>query len=310
MFRLPPATKYLLIGNIAIYFIGIALAHTIDFNSVFGLHFLLAPNFQIYQLVTYMFMHGGLMHLFFNMFALWMFGCVVEMTLGTKRFVFFYLVCGIGAGLFQEAAQLGELIVTCKEQLPGFKMSELLVVAHNSAPMLSLWTTVGASGAIYAILLAFGLLYPEQRIFIFPLPIPIKAKWFVIIYAAIELFYALSTTSDGVAHVAHLGGMVFGYFLIRYWRRHPYGMGSGRAEREFFSRMKDSWERRQQNGKRRSSDNTYVSPEDKRSDWDYNAQQRRSQEEIDAILDKIRKNGYDSLTLEEKQKLFDSSNKK
>ncbi len=286
MFRIPPATKYLLIANIAIFLV-CSMVHSVELNSLFGLHFFLAPGFHIYQLLTYMFMHGGWMHLFFNMFALWMFGCVVEMTLGTKRFVIFYLVCGVGAGLFQEAAQLGELMFS-----PGSSM------------MLSLVTTVGASGAIYAILLAFGVLYPNQRIFIFPLPIPIKAKWFVVIYVVIELYSALRTTSDGVAHVAHLGGMVFGYLMLRYWRRHPYGMGSGRAEREFFGRMKDSWERHQ-----KGSRHTYVTPEDKRPDWDYNARQRQHQQEIDAILDKIRKNGYDSLTLEEKQKLFDSSNK-
>ncbi len=311
MFRIPPITKYLLIANIAIYLVTALTAHTVDLNAIFGLHFFLAPDFHFYQLFTYMFMHGGWMHLFFNMFALWMFGCVVEVTLGQRRFIFFYLVCGIGAGLFQEMAQMGEFIVTCKEQLPYFHYSDILTVARNSAATLNMWTTVGASGAIYAILLAFGLLYPDQRIFIFPLPIPIKAKWFVIIYAAIELFSALGTTSDGVAHVAHLGGMVFAYFLIRYWRKHPYGMGSGYAEREFFDRMRSNWERRQGSSRgRRRQDEQYnnVRAGEERKDWDYNAMQAQKQKEIDAILDKIRKSGYDSLTTEEKQKLFDSSN--
>ncbi|MCD8282821.1 MAG: rhomboid family intramembrane serine protease, partial [Prevotella sp.] len=275
-------------------------------------HFFLAPDFRVYQLVTYMFMHGGFAHLFFNMFALWMFGCVVERALGTRRYIVFYIVCGIGAGLFQEAAQTGELLVMCSEQLPGFGLSDLPKVVADSAPVLNLWTTVGASGAIYAILLAFGMLFPEQRIFIFPLPIPIKAKWFVMIYAAIELFSAMSTTQDGVAHVAHLGGMVFGYFFIRYWRKHPYDAGFGYGKNGFFSDTRGgrTWRNRWSNSSSTIDTGHYndVYTREKDTDWDYNARQTERQKEIDAILDKIRKSGYDSLTTEEKQKLFDAGN--
>ena len=191
----------------------------VDLNNVLGLHFFLAPDFHIYQLFTYMFAHGGFSHIFFNMFALWMFGCIVERTWGPKKFLTYYIVCGVGAGLFQELAQFAQFYFIASEQLPHFTLAQTMKVANANAAFLNLWTTVGASGAVYGILLAFGMLYPEERIFIFPLPVPIKAKWFVMGYAAIELFMAYSSTGDGVAHLAHLGGMVFGFFLIRYWRR-------------------------------------------------------------------------------------------
>jgi membrane associated rhomboid family serine protease len=257
-----------------------------------------------------MFLHGGWDHLFFNMFALWMFGCVVERVWGPKKFLFYYLSCGVGAGLFQEMAQFGQFYMMASEQIPNFSLSMLSEVAHNSASMLNLWTTVGASGAIYAILLAFGMIFPEERIFIFPLPIPIKAKWFVMIYAAIELFSALSTTGDGVAHLAHLGGMVFGFFLIRYWQRHP---GSDRFGRQsgmqFFDNMRNNWEKRSH--KKSSDEQRQSEPTSRRSetDWEYNARKKAEQDEIDQILDKIRRSGYDSLSEEEKRKLFENSNK-
>ena len=137
---------------------------------------------------------------------------------------------------------------------------------------------------------------------IFPLPIPIKAKWFVIFYAGLELFMAISTTGDGVAHLAHLGGMVFGFFMIRYWRKHPTaGYGKSQGE-QFFENLRSSWEKRSKKSADSFSRN-YKSTGN--PDWDYNAQKQREQEEIDLILDKIRKNGYDSLTSEEKRKLFE-----
>lgn len=188
-----------------------------------------------------------------------------------------------------------------------------MLVAEANAPMLNSWTTVGASGAIYGILLAFGMLYPEERMFIFPLPVPIKAKWFVVGYAAIELFMAFSTANDGVAHIAHLGGMVFGFFLIRYWRRHP-SIGYGRrGGQQFFDSLRSSWERRTNkhaNGFNSSTRQSNSSANTRsESDWDYNARRKAQQEEVDRILDKIRRSGYDSLTREEKQRLFDNSRK-
>lgn len=314
MRSIPFATKNLLIINIILFLAtvvygGSELAGETQYrlNDLLGLHFFLAPDFRIYQLFTYMFMHGSFQHLFFNMFALWMFGGIVEETFGRNKFIFFYFVCGIGAGLFQEAAQFGEFYFAVKNQLPDFSFSDIAKVAHNSGNVLNLWTTVGASGAVYGILLAFGMLYPEQRIFIFPIPVPIKAKWFVMIYAGIELFYAMSGTNSNVAHLAHLGGMVFGFILIKYWQKHPASAARvddvmnlfGNIGKKHFT---NSNTRPPHQGTSSSTHHTNV-------DWDYNAKQKQEQKEVDAILDKIRRNGYDSLTKEEKQRLFEQGKK-
>lgn len=308
MNNIPTITKNLLIVNVVV-FLATYLFRTIgvDLNNVLGLHFFLAPDFHIYQLFTYMFAHGGFSHIFFNMFALWMFGCIVERTWGPKKFLTYYIVCGVGAGLFQELAQFAQFYLIASEQLPHFTLAQTMKVAN--AAFLNLWTTVGASGAVYGILLAFGMLYPEERIFIFPLPVPIKAKWFVMGYAAIELFMAYSSTGDGVAHLAHLGGMVFGFFLIRYWRRHPDIRYSRRSGQQFFDSMRASWERRTG---RKDRGGVFTNSANTRheSDWDYNARRKAEQERMDEILDKIRRNGYESLTREEKQQLFDASNRK
>ena len=315
MRNIPIVTRNLLIANVLAFLLYTMAGRFVNLNDLFGLHFFLAPDFQVYQLFTYMFMHGGWSHLFFNMFALWMFGCVVERTWGPKKFLAYYLVCGIGAGLFQEAAQLVQFWTIAADNLPGFSPANTLVVARANAALLNAWTTVGASGAIYGILLAFGMLYPNERIFIFPLPVPIKAKWFVMLYAGWEVYMALLTSGDGVAHLAHLGGMVFGFFLIRYWRRHP-GVGYGpNVGRQFFDGLRSSWERRRgsswsgtsSRGNTQSAHRDTTSSSTRNADWDYNARRKAEQEEIDRILEKIRRNGYDSLTREEKQRLFDSS---
>lgn len=307
MNNIPTITKNLLIVNVVVFLATYLFRNMgVDLNNVLGLHFFLAPDFHIYQLFTYMFAHGGFSHIFFNMFALWMFGCIVERTWGPKKFLTYYIVCGVGAGLFQELAQF---YLIASEQLSHFTLAQTMKVANANAAFLNLWTTVGASGAVYGILLAFGMLYPEERIFIFPLPVPIKAKWFVMGYAAIELFMAYSSTGDGVAHLAHLGGMVFGFFLIRYWRRHPDIRYSRRSGQQFFDSMRASWERRTG---RKDRGGVFTNSANTRheSDWDYNARRKAEQERMDEILDKIRRNGYESLTREEKQQLFDASNRK
>ncbi len=242
------------------------------------------------------------MHLFFNMFALWMFGCVIENVLGSKRFLFYYILCGIGAGLVQEAAQFVNYAV---EGLAAYDTVSMQGVRVPMDAYLNRWTTVGASGSIYAILLAFGMISPENKIFIFPLPVPIKAKWFVLIYAAIELYSAVSTTNDGVAHIAHLGGMVFGFFLLRYWKKHPAVYYRSSRSKGIFGKMKQKWENRNEGGRSEGYSSTTSSSAD--MNWDRASQNTTRQQEIDSILDKIRKSGYDSLTKEEKQKLFDQS---
>ena len=237
---LPTVTKNLLIINVLMYLAAlVAERYGFDLGDYLGLHFILSDRFNAAQLFTYMFMHGGFLHVFFNMFAVWMFGRILEQVWGPKRFLTYYLVCGIGAGLIQEAVtgihyytlQAGlspEAVEAVMDQgaqaLRNYQnfvdptMATLNLVLNSS--------TVGASGAVYGILLAFGMLFPNERMFIFPLPFPIKAKWFVIGYAVIELYAGLANNpADNVAHFAHLGGMIFGFFLIMYWKKNNRGNG-------------------------------------------------------------------------------------
>ena len=312
MFRqIPPITKNLLIINVLAYLAAVVMKGSgIDFNEIFGLHFFMADNFHLYQLVTYMFMHGGVTHLFFNMFALWMFGCVIEQTWGSWRFLWYILACGVGAGLFQEAAQFVQYAV---EGLAAYNMVNVGGMIIPTSEYLNMWVTVGFSGAVYGILLGFGMTYPEERIFIFPLPVPIKGKWFVMLYAAIELFSALSTSSDGVAHIAHLGGMAVGYIIIRHWRqqyerRQRASSFNGwetwdgyeiRTRESLKDKISAWWKRNMQGGKRHYNQESHYDKAEK------NRKEHEEQEEMDRILEKIKRSGYDSLTDEERRKLFD-----
>lgn len=215
-FSTPPVTKNIIIINILVFVATLVAArYGVDLTTYLGLHFFLAKDFNAAQLVTYMFMHGGFAHIFFNMFAVWMFGRILEQTWGPKKFLTYYIICGIGAGLIQEAVQY-VYYITVLSSYAGVNTG--LGVISMSA-YLNMMTTVGASGAVYAILLAFGMTYPNDKMFIFPLPFPIKAKWFVIGYAVIELVSAISNNpNDNVAHFAHLGGMLIGLIIILYWK--------------------------------------------------------------------------------------------
>jgi membrane associated rhomboid family serine protease len=215
-FSTPPVTKNIIIINVLLFLATyVAANYGIDLSRYLGLHFFLASDFNAVQLVSYMFMHGGFAHIFFNMFAVWMFGRILEQTWGPKKFLSFYLICGIGAGLVQEAVQYVYYVTVLSQySLVSTGMGSISMAAY-----LNMLTTVGASGAVYAILLAFGMTYPNDKMFIFPLPFPIKAKWFVIGYAVIELWSAMSNNpNDNVAHFAHLGGMLFGLIIILYWK--------------------------------------------------------------------------------------------
>ena len=295
-------TKNLLVINILAFLATWVLQRSgIDLNSLCGLHFFLASDFHLYQFLTYMFLHAGFTHILFNMFALWMFGSVIERVWGPKKFLFYYIVCGVGAGMVQEMVQYANY------SIQGLAAYQYVSAGGVQMPMdsyINMWTTIGASGAVYGILLAFGMIFPNERLFIIPFPFPIKAKWLILGYILIEVFSAMSGPGDGVAHMAHLGGMFFGYVLIRYWRNHPdssqrFGRSKGQ---EFFDNLKRRFDERQNARSSAGSQQTR-----KETDEEYNVRQRKNQEEIDAILDKIRKSGYDSLTAEEKRKLFDQS---
>ena len=310
IFHIPTVTKNLLIINlIAFIATNVFQLRGIDLADIGGLHFFMASNFHLYQLVTYLFLHASFMHILSNMFGLWMFGCVIENVWGPKKFLFYYISCGIGAGLLQEIAQFGSFYMTIAEQVPDATFNTVMGLGTQYASALNAWTTIGASGAVYAVILAFGMTFPNERLFIIPFPFPIKAKWFVLGYVAIEFFSALGSSGDGVAHTAHLGGMLFGYLMIRYWQRHPdSNFDRGRGQ-QFFENLKRNFEQRhQQKGHYNNPNMRAERGGSKEDDMNYNARKKQNQEEIDAILDKIRKSGYDSLTKEEKKKLFDASN--
>ena len=260
MRNIPLVTRNLLVVNVLIFLVTLMYGRNASggfvLNDILGLHFFLASDFHIYQLFTYMFMHGGWGHIFFNMFALWMFGMVVEKAWGPRKFLFYYISCGLGAGCMQELVQYGNYLI---ENLAAY---QYIVTEYGQriamGDYLNLWTTVGASGAIYGILLAFGMIFPDERIFIFPLPIPIKGKWFVLLYAGIELVSAFSSQGDGVAHLAHLGGMLFGYLMILYWKRHPVREYDHSSGGRIINSLRDKWEQRTHKGSRHTRAGTTV----------------------------------------------------
>ncbi len=302
MYNMPAMTKNLLVINVLAYLATWVLQRSgVDLNALLGLHFFMASDFRVYQFLTYMFLHGSFTHILFNMFALWMFGSVIERVWGPKKFLFYYIVCGVGAGIVQELVQYGNYLA---QGLAAYEYVNMGGAQISMDSYINLWTTIGASGAVYGILLAFGMIFPNERLFIIPIPFPIKAKWLILGYIVIELFSAMSGPGDGVAHMAHLGGMLFGFLLIRYWQKHPgssqrYGRSYGK---EFFDNLIRKHEDYQ---RKRHMHAEQTNAGRRETDEEYNMRQRQNHEEIDAILDKIRKSGYDSLTKEEKQKLFD-----
>ncbi|MBR4391826.1 MAG: rhomboid family intramembrane serine protease [Bacteroidales bacterium] len=213
---LPVVVKNLLIINGIMFLAGVVLTRFgIDLNGVLGLHFFMASDFHVHQLFTYMFMHGNFSHLFFNMFALWMFGNTLENIWGPKRFLLYYILCGLGAGLFQEGVQYIEY-VTKLSAYQTVNMGGGMIIPMSE--YLNYMTTVGASGAIYGLLLAFGMMFPNSLIYLY-FVMPIKAKWFVIGYAVIELLTGIFSSGDHVAHFAHLGGMLVGLVILLIWKK-------------------------------------------------------------------------------------------
>lgn len=195
---LPTAVKHLLIINILVYLADYVLMRQgIHISNILALWSTQASNidpraygFHFWQPLTYMFMHANFSHIFFNMFNLWMFGAALENMWGTRRFVVYYLLCGIGAGLLYSL-------------IPGIHV------------------TVGASAAVYGLLLAFGMTFPNEYIYLYFL-MPIKTKWFITGMIAIEILQGVFYSYDGIAHFAHLGGMLIGFLLIMWWRKHPF----------------------------------------------------------------------------------------
>ena len=212
---LPVVVKNLLIINGILFLADVVLTRFgIQLNEILGLHFFLASGFRPYQLLTYMFMHANFSHLFFNMFALWMFGNTLENIWGTRRFLMYYLICGLGAAVMQEGVQYIEYVT----QLSHYQNVNMGSTIIPMSEYLNYMTTVGASGAIYGLLLAFGMMFPNSLIYLY-FVMPIKAKWFVIGYALIELLTGVFSSGDQVAHFAHLGGMLVGLIIILIWKK-------------------------------------------------------------------------------------------
>lgn len=204
--QIPTVTKNLVAINILMFIATLVNENFMVTN--FAMFYPASPFFKPWQILTHMFMHGGFWHIFFNMYSLLMFGSILERSLGPKKFLIFYFVTGLGAVALHTGVEW---------------MQARVFIANGAAGAyhgLLMTPTLGASGAIYGILIGFAMLYPQARLtLIFP-PIPMTAKWLVIIFAAIELFSGINGIQDGVAHFAHLGGMLFGWLLIRWWRKH------------------------------------------------------------------------------------------
>lgn len=204
---LPPATLNLIIINGLVWLAELVfLRFGYNLIDLLGMHYFEAPNFSFWQLITYAFLHddSSISHLFFNMFALFMFGGQIERLWGSRRFLIFYGVCALTAALTQQIVWY-------------FGLHEMALLSGGYAT--EQYVTVGASGAIFGLLLAFGMLFPNAAIFIFFIPIPIKAKYFVIFYGVIELLLGIKGMASGVAHFAHVGGMIGGLILVLLWRK-------------------------------------------------------------------------------------------
>lgn len=280
----PPVIKGLLISNAAVFlgmvFLGNFRIGDFFFEQFFFQSFALWPlgsGFGIWQLFSYMFMHASFTHILFNMLALWMFGMELEHVWGSRKFFIYYLLCGFGGGL-----------------------ANLLI-----APMFTaVGPTVGASGAVYGVLLAFGMMFPERPIYIYFL-LPIKAKYFVVMYMAFEIFSVGSM--DGVAHFAHLGGALVGFlYLIADGYQFGTSHLTGSQGDNLFTRMTGF-------GRQQPKQDEYYTNVTDANVYDINEYSKKEEEkaqvQIDTILDKISKNGYQSLSEEEKKILFEASKK-
>ena len=203
---LPPIVKNLLIINGLLFLATISLiSQGIDLRNILGLHHWKSDDFQTWQIISHMFMHGDFTHLFFNMFAVWMFGTQLENLWGSKRFLNYYLLTGLGAAILH-------FTIFNFYELPRFHpdLQNILILKH---------TVLGASGCLFGLLVAFGLLFPNTLLFFLFIPFPIKAKYFVVIYGLAELYYGIQNNpNDNIAHFAHLGGMLFGFLIIKYWQ--------------------------------------------------------------------------------------------
>lgn len=226
---IPPVTLNLIIITFICWFAQLLLDRSgvVDVTNLLGLHFFMADDFYPHQIITYMFMHAtydpntgyiSFMHILFNMFAVWMFGRTLELVWGPKRFLFYYIVTGIGAAIVQELVWLYELREIAFN--PNVQTITIIDASVSREYLFNMFVTVGASGAVFGILVAYGMLFPNSELMMIPIPIPIKAKYFVIGYGLLELYLGVSNNvGDSVAHFAHLGGLLTGLLIVLYWKK-------------------------------------------------------------------------------------------
>ena len=294
--RFTPVIKILLIINLVFFIMSLIIEKMFGydwfttFNALYPFN---DPHFEIYQYFTYMFMHGSFWHLFFNMWQLIIFGCAVEQIYGTKRFAVFYLLCGIGSAVAHQVMAYFGII--------------------PPSPV------VGASGAIYGVMGAAAFNFPNAKMFIIPFPFPIKLKWLVAGFAAYDLYSGISM-SDGVAHFAHLGGLLVGLIIIFFWRYKDTHRKSSPEGYWTYSDTHSSYDRGSRSSISDKVKNVFSGHKgpkmtvvknagDRKADYEYNERKRVHNEEIDRILDKVRKGGFENLTEDEKRTLFDASKK-
>ena len=294
--RMTPAIKVILIINIVFYVFtywitpAISLGGYTDwFLNFNALHPIGSSGFSVYQYITYMFMHGGWWHLFFNMWSLMIFGNAVEQRVGTKRFVYYYLLCGVGSALVNQL------------------MTFLGVISPAQL--------VGASGAIYGVMAAAAFFFPDAKLFIIPIPFPIKLKYLVGFYTVVEMYMGI-TSLDGVAHFAHLGGIVVGVIILLVWK-YQSGRPSQRShswrvdEGSHYEKDESLWKKLKKSFGQERKPKMRVTKvrEANYADHEYNSRKREENDEIERILDKIRRDGYQNLTENEKATLFNASKK-
>jgi len=221
--NLTPVVKNLLIINIIFFIAAYVLSHVFDMDRWLAVYYFNSPQFKLWQIISYMFMHGSIAHIFFNMLALFMFGPILEYSVGPKRFLNLYFICGIGAIILQwivQAIQVhgitGGFIISHPELKSSF-----IEYGASAQQLVEIYYTpiVGASGAIFGLLVAFAMLYPNMEMLLFFIPVPIKAKYLIPIYILLELWLGVKQYGgDNVAHFAHLGGALFGFIMVKFWR--------------------------------------------------------------------------------------------
>ena len=218
--RTTPIVLNLIIINVLAYFASAMFNGGDSLNSVydlFALHHYKSSEFRPYQVITHMFMHGGLFHLLFNMLGLWMFGTTIEKVWGPKRFLIFYLICGLGAAFTQLASYAFDYHAIDQAISHG---DATAMQIQQYQTILRMNATVGASGAIMGVLVAFGYLFPNTQLFVMPIPFPIKAKWAIMGFIAFDIFGGITKVpGDNIAHFAHVGGALVGFLIVLYWNK-------------------------------------------------------------------------------------------